>query len=133
MAFSSLFTLLDDIASLLDDVALMTKAATKKTVGVLGDDLALNANQVAGATAERELPIVWAVAKGSLANKAILIPLALLLSTFLPVAIIPLLMLGGAYLCFEGVEKLLHKWLPHEETEEAVDRKSTRLNSSHIL
>ncbi len=120
MAFSSLFTLLDDIASLLDDVALMTKVATKKTVGVLGDDLALNANQVAGATAERELPIVWAVAKGSLANKAILIPLALLLSTFLPVAIIPLLMLGGAYLCFEGVEKLLHKWLPHEETEEAV-------------
>ena len=121
MAFSSLFTLLDDIASILDDVALMTKSAAKKTVGVLGDDLALNADQVAGARADRELPIVWAVAKGSLVNKAILIPLALVLSTFLPQAITPLLMLGGAYLCFEGVEKLLHKWLHQHEVEEAPE------------
>ncbi|OOF68732.1 DUF808 domain-containing protein [Rodentibacter caecimuris] len=109
MAFTSLFTLLDDIASVLDDVAVMTKIAAKKTVGVVGDDLALNANQVTGASAERELPIVWAVTKGSLINKGILIPIALLLSAFLPALIEPLLMLGGAYLCFEGVEKLLHR------------------------
>lgn len=118
MAFSSLFTLIDDIASILDDVALMTKTAAKKTVGVVGDDLALNANQVTGASAERELPIVWAVTKGSFINKLILIPIALLLSAFLPWLIVPLLMLGGAYLCFEGVEKLLHKFLAHEEQEE---------------
>ena len=110
MAFSSLFTLLDDIAAIMDDVALMTKMAAKKTAGVVGDDLALNANQVTGATAERELPIIWAVAKGALLNKVILIPIALLLSAFLPALITPLLMLGGAYLCFEGVEKLLHNF-----------------------
>ncbi|OOF38419.1 hypothetical protein BKK49_01905 [Rodentibacter rarus] len=121
MAFSSLFTLIDDIASILDDVALMTKMAAKKTVGVVGDDLALNANQVTGASAERELPIVWAVMKGSFANKLILIPLALVLSAFLPWLIVPLLMLGGAYLCFEGVEKLLHKFLPEGELEENVE------------
>jgi len=92
MALASLFTLLDDIASVLDDVALMTKVAAKKTAGVVGDDLALNANQVTGATAERELPIVWAVAKGSLVNKVILIPIALLLAAFLPALIVPLLM-----------------------------------------
>ena len=96
MAFSSLFTLLDDIAAIMDDVALMTKMAAKKTAGVVGDDLALNANQVTGATAERELPIIWAVAKGALLNKVILIPIALLLSAFLPALITPLLMLGGA-------------------------------------
>ena len=118
MAFSSLFTLIDDIASILDDVALMTKTAAKKTVGVVGDDLALNANQVAGAGAERELPIVWAVAKGSFINKAVLIPIALLLSAFLPGLIVPLLMLGGAYLCFEGVEKLLHKFLSQTQKQE---------------
>lgn len=118
MAFSSLFTLIDDIASILDDVALMTKTAAKKTVGVVGDDLALNANQVAGAGAERELPIVWAVAKGSFINKAVLIPIALLLSAFLPSLIVPLLMLGGAYLCFEGVEKLLHKFLSQTQKQE---------------
>lgn len=121
MAFASLFTLLDDIASVLDDVALMTKMAAKKTAGVVGDDLALNANQVTGVQAGRELPIVWAVAKGSLINKVILIPIALLLSIFLPKLITPLLMIGGAYLCFEGVEKLLHKFLhQHEETHEAT-------------
>ncbi|KOT14696.1 membrane protein [Haemophilus parainfluenzae] len=118
MAFSSLFTLIDDIASILDDVALMTKMAAKKTVGVVGDDLALNANQVTGASSDRELPIVWAVTKGSLVNKIILIPIALLLSAFLPWLIVPLLMIGGAYLCFEGVEKILHKFIAHEEHEE---------------
>ena len=116
MAFASLFTLLDDIASVLDDVSLMTKMAAKKTVGVVGDDLALNANQVTGVSADRELPIVWQVAKGSLANKLILIPATLLLSWLAPALITPLLMLGGAYLCFEGVEKLLHPFLHRHET-----------------
>ncbi|MDO5356161.1 MAG: DUF808 domain-containing protein [Conchiformibius sp.] len=115
MAFASLFTLLDDITAVLDDVALMTKMAAKKTAGVVGDDLALNANQVTGVRAERELPVVWAVAKGSLLNKVILVPIALLLAVFAPMLITPLLMIGGAYLCFEGAEKLLHKLLPHEE------------------
>src|SRR5947207_15431125 len=103
---SSLLTLLDDIATGLDDVALLTKVAAKKTAGVLGDDLALNAEQVGGVSADRELPVVWAVAKGSLVNKAILVPLALAISAFAPWAVTPLLMVGGAYLCFEGVEKL---------------------------
>ena len=118
MALASLFTLLDDITSVLDDVALMTKVAAKKTAGVVGDDLALNANQVTGAAAEREIPIVWEVAKGSLVNKGILIPLALLLAAFAPKWITPLLMIGGAYLCFEGAEKLLHKILPHDDHAE---------------
>ena len=120
MAFASLFTLLDDITAVLDDVALMTKVAAKKTAGVVGDDLALNANQVAGVRAERELPVVWAVAKGSFWNKVILVPLALLIASFLPAAIPYLLMIGGAYLCFEGVEKIFHKLLhkdnPHAES-----------------
>lgn len=130
MAFASLFTLLDDITAVLDDVALMTKMAAKKTAGVVGDDLALNANQVTGVSAERELPIIWAVAKGSLINKLILVPAALLLSVFLPVLITPLLMIGGAYLCFEGVEKLLHKFLHRNEhtathtEDEVVDEKA---------
>ncbi len=111
MATSSLFALIDDIATLLDDVALMTKVAAQKTAGVLGDDLALNAEQVSGVKADRELPVVWAVAKGSLINKAILVPLALAISAFAPWAVTPLLMLGGAYLCFEGFEKLAHKFL----------------------
>src|ERR1700740_1413886 len=98
MAFSSLFALLDDIATVLDDVAVMTKVAAKKTAGVLGDDLALNAQQVSGVRAERELPVVWAVAKGSLVNKAILVPAALAISAVAPWAVIPLLMVGGAYL-----------------------------------
>ena len=118
MALASLFTLLDDIASVLDDVALMTKVAAKKTAGVVGDDLALNANQVTGAAAEREIPIVWEVAKGSLVNKVILIPIALLLAAFAPKWITPLLMIGGAYLCFEGTEKLLHKILPQDDHAE---------------
>src|SRR6185312_14552836 len=113
MAASSLLALLDDIASVLDDVALLTKAATRKTAGVLGDDLALNAQQVSGVRADRELPVVWAVAKGSALNKAILVPAALAISAFAPWLVTPLLMLGGAYLCFEGVEKLAYPWL-HE-------------------
>ncbi len=108
MAGASLLALLDDIASVLDDVALMTKIAAKKTAGVLGDDLALNAEQVSGIRAERELPVVWAVAKGSLRNKLILVPAALAISWIAPALIMPLLMLGGVYLCFEGFEKLAH-------------------------
>ncbi|MCW0505947.1 DUF808 domain-containing protein [Aeromonas piscicola] len=114
MAGTSLLALLDDIASVLDDVALMTKVAAKKTAGVLGDDLALNAEQVSGVRAERELPVVWAVAKGSFRNKLILVPAAIAISALVPWLITPLLMLGGAYLCFEGAEKLAHKFLPHE-------------------
>ncbi|MBS0337202.1 MAG: DUF808 domain-containing protein [Proteobacteria bacterium] len=108
MAAGSLLALLDDIATVLDDVALLTKVAAKKTAGVLGDDLALNAQQVAGVRAERELPVVWAVAKGSLVNKAILVPAALAVSALAPWAVTPLLMLGGAYLCYEGFEKITH-------------------------
>ena len=119
MAAGSLLALLDDIATILDDVAVMSKVAAKKTAGVLGDDLALNAQQVSGVNPERELPVVWAVAKGSLLNKAILVPAALAISAFAPQAVIPLLMLGGAFLCYEGVEKLAHKYLHSEAEEEA--------------
>ena len=111
MAGTSLLALIDDIATVLDDVALMTKVAAKKTAGVLGDDLALNAEQVSGVRAERELPVVWAVAKGSMKNKLILVPAAILITAVAPWAITPLLMVGGAYLCFEGFEKLAHKFL----------------------
>lgn len=114
-----MFVLLDDIATLLDDVAAMTKVAAKKTAGVLGDDLALNAQQVTGVNADRELPVVWAVAKGSLLNKAILVPAALLISAFAPWLITPLLMAGGLFLCFEGAEKLLHAWLHSRSEDEA--------------
>ena len=119
MAAGSLLALIDDIASVLDDVALMSKVAAKKTAGVLGDDLALNAQQVTGVNADRELPVVWAVALGSLRNKAILVPAALAISAFLPQAITPMLMLGGAYLCFEGFEKVAHKLL-HSAAEDAA-------------
>ena len=112
---SSLFALLDDIATLLDDVALLTKIAAQKTAGVLGDDLALNAQQVSGVAADRELPVVWAVGKGSMVNKAILVPAALILSVTLPWLITPLLMLGGAYLCFEGFEKLAHSFMHRKD------------------
>lgn len=117
MAGSSLLALLDDIATILDDVSVMTKVAAKKTTGVLGDDLALNAQQVAGVKAERELPVVWAVAKGSFRNKLILVPAALAISALAPWAITPLLMLGGAFLCFEGFEKLAHKFLHRQEDD----------------
>jgi predicted DNA repair protein MutK len=137
MAGSSLLALIDDIATLLDDVAILTKVATqksvavaddvailakiaaKKTAGVLGDDLALNAQQVAGVAADRELPVVWAVAKGSFVNKAILVPAALLISAVAPWAVTPLLMIGGAFLCFEGFEKLAHKFLHSRHEDEA--------------
>ncbi|MEX5505816.1 DUF808 domain-containing protein [Pseudomonas putida] len=119
MAGSSLLVLIDDIATVLDDVSLMTKVAAKKTAGVLGDDLALNAQQVTGVRAEREIPVVWAVAKGSFVNKAILVPAALLISAFIPWAVTPLLMIGGAYLCFEGFEKLAHKFLHSKEEDDA--------------
>ena len=108
---SSLLALLDDIATVLDDVAVLSKVAAKKTAGVLGDDLALNAQQVAGVSADRELPVVWAVARGSFLNKLILVPAALAISAFAPVLVAPLLMVGGAFLCYEGVEKLAHKFL----------------------
>ena len=118
MAGSSLLTLLDDIATLLDDISVMGKLAAKKTAGVLGDDLSLNAQQVTGVRANRELPVVWGVAKGSLINKVILVPLALLISAFIPWAITPLLMLGGAFLCFEGVEKVLHSLQARKHKED---------------
>ena len=127
MAGSSFFALLDDIATMLDDVSIMTKVALKKTAGVLGDDLALNAQQVTGVPVNRELPVVWAVAKGSFINKLILVPSALAISAFAPWLVTPLLMVGGAYLCFEGAEKLAHRFLPdsnghhpHAERAEAL-------------
>src|SRR6188472_1564952 len=123
MAASSLLALLDDITSVLDDVATLTKVATQKTAGVLGDDLALNAQQVSGVRAERELPVVWAVAKGSLINKAILVPAALAISAIAPWAVPPLLMIGGAFLCYEGFEKLAHKFLHSKEEDAAHEKK----------
>ena len=120
---SSFFALLDDIATMLDDVAVLTKVAAKKTAGVLGDDLALNAKQVSGVAAARELPVVWAVAKGSLLNKVILVPAALAISAFVPWAVTPLLMLGGAYLCYEGFEKLAHRFL-HSKAEDDAHREA---------
>ena len=119
MAGTTLLALIDDIATIMDDVATMTKVAAKKTAGVLGDDLALNAQQVTGVQASRELPVVWAVAKGSLVNKAILVPAALLISWLAPWLITPLLMLGGAFLCFEGAEKLAHRLLHSAEEDQA--------------
>lgn len=116
---SSLLALLDDIATVLDDVAVLTKVAAKKTAGVLGDDLALNAQQVTGVASDRELPVVWAVAKGSAINKLILVPLALAISAFAPWAVTPLLMAGGLFLCFEGFEKLAHKFLHSRQEDDA--------------
>ena len=119
---SSLLLLLDDIATILDDVAVMSKMAAKKTAGVLGDDLALNAQQVSGVKADRELPVVWAVAKGSFVNKLILVPLALLISVVAPWLINPLLMIGCLFLCYEGVEKVIHT-IQHKKakTSEAAE------------
>ncbi len=124
---SSLLALLDDITTLLDDVAVLSKVAVKKTSGVVGDDLALNAEQVTGFKADRELPVVWAVAKGSFLNKLILVPAALLISAFVPRLIIPLLMIGGVFLCYEGVEKLVHKYLHREEAERAKVARTVRV------
>ena len=119
---SSLLALIDDIATILDDVAILSKIAAKKTAGVLGDDLALNAQQVAGVSADRELPVVWAVCKGSLVNKLILVPSALVISMVIPWAVTPLLMVGGAYLCFEGFEKLAHKFFHSSQEDQAHEQ-----------
>lgn len=129
---SSLFILIDDIATILDDIALMTKVAAKKTAGVLGDDLALNAQQVSGIKADRELPVVWAVAKGSFKNKLILVPAALLISAFIPWLVTPLLMIGGAYLCFEGVEKLVHSFGKHADDSHAHEQEIKAINDPNI-
>jgi predicted DNA repair protein MutK len=126
LAGSSLLTLLDDIATLLDDISVMGKIAAKKTAGMLGDDLSLNAQQVTGVKANRELPVVWGVAKGSFLNKLILVPLALVISTFAPWAITPLLMIGGAYLCYEGVEKVMHS-LHRDKNAESPEARQARL------
>lgn len=127
MAGTGLLTLLDDIATLLDDISVMGKVAATKTAGVLGDDLSLNAQQVTGVKANRELPVVWGVAKGSFINKLILVPLALLISAFAPWLITPLLMLGGAYLCYEGVEKVLHS-LKQDKTGKSPEARQQRLD-----
>ncbi|EGU33488.1 inner membrane protein YedI [Vibrio sp. N418] len=124
MAGLSLLTLLDDIASVLDDVALMSKVAAKKTAGVLGDDLALNAQQVSGVRAEREIPVVWGVAKGSFRNKLILVPAALLISSIAPWLITPLLLIGGLFLCFEGAEKVHEKFFHHASSTEQAEHKA---------
>ncbi len=132
MAGSSLLALIDDIATVLDDVAVMTKVAAKKTAGVLGDDLALNAEQVSGVRAEREIPVVWAVAKGSFVNKCILVPAALLISVIAPWAITPLLMLGGAFLCYEGFEKIFHKFFHKEQAEEEKQQVLDALHDPNV-
>ncbi|QCT21960.1 DUF808 family protein [Jejubacter calystegiae] len=128
MAGGSLLTLLDDIATLLDDISVMGKVAAKKTAGVLGDDLSLNAQQVTGVRANRELPVVWGVAKGSFLNKLILVPLALIISAFAPWAITPLLMLGGAFLCFEGAEKVIHSFA-HRGDSKSAEARQQRLET----
>ncbi len=133
MAGASLLTLIDDIATILDDVSVMTKVAAKKTAGVLGDDLALNAQQVTGVNADRELPVVWAVAKGSMVNKLILVPLALVISALAPWAVTPLLMLGGLFLCFEGVEKLFHKYFHPEDVHHLEPQKLIGQDESKSL
>jgi predicted DNA repair protein MutK len=125
VAVANLLALIDDISSVLDDVALLTKAAAHKTAGVVGDDLALNAQQVAGVRAHRELPVVWAVAKGSLVNKAILVPAALAISALAPWAVTPLLMVGGAYLCYEGFEKVAHRLTGHAHPRASADSPAT--------
>jgi len=130
---TGLLALLDDITTLLDDVAVFSKVAAKKTAGVLGDDLALNAEQVSGVKADRELPVVWAVAKGSFINKLILVPLALAVSAFIPWLIQPLLMAGGLYLCFEGVEKVLHLFKNHHDEKETLRNHLKQANSATEL
>lgn len=131
MAAANLLALIDDIATLLDDISAMSKVAAQKTAGVLGDDLALNANQVQGVRAERELPVVWAVAKGSLLNKMFLVPAALLISAFIPVLITVMLVIGGLYLCFEGAEKVLHR-LFHKEDEAEREARIEKLSQENI-
>ncbi|BCM24713.1 DUF808 domain-containing protein [Methyloradius palustris] len=133
MAGASLLTLIDDIASVLDDISVMTKVAAKKTAGVLGDDLALNAQQVSGVNADRELPVVWAVAKGSIKNKCILVPAALAISVFANWAITPLLMLGGLFLCYEGFEKLAHTFFHHPTPAESNKNHASSGKTEDVL
>jgi predicted DNA repair protein MutK len=133
MAGASLLTLIDDIASVLDDISVMTKVAAKKTAGVLGDDLALNAQQVSGVNADRELPVVWAVAKGSIKNKCILVPAALAISVFANWAITPLLMLGGLFLCYEGFEKLAHTFFHHSAPPESKKNAGAKSSTDDVL
>ncbi|RDV26730.1 DUF808 domain-containing protein [Alteromonas aestuariivivens] len=132
MAAANLLALFDDIATLLDDIATMSKVAAKKTAGVLGDDLALNADQVQGVRAERELPVVWAVAKGSFLNKLILVPAALLISAFVPILILVLLVIGGLYLCFEGAEKVLHRFIPPPDDEHTREIRLNNLATENV-
>jgi len=132
VAAANLLALLDDIATMLDDIAVMSKMAAKKTAGVLGDDLALNANQVQGVKPDREIPVVMAVAKGSFINKLILVPAALLISAFVPVLITVLLVIGGLYLCFEGAEKLLHKWFFSHDDEDNAETRLNKLSDSSV-
>ena len=132
MAAANLLALLDDIATMLDDIAVMSKMAAKKTAGVLGDDLALNANQGQGVKPDREIPVVMAVAKGSFINKLILVPAALLISAFVPVLITVLLVIGGLYLCFEGAEKLLHKWFFSHDDEDNAQARLNKLSDSSV-
>jgi len=132
MAGTSLLALIDDIATVLDDIAVMTKVAAKNTAGVLGDDLALNAEQVSGVRAERELPVVWGVAKGSMRNKLILVPTALTISALAPALITPLLMLGGAFLCFEGFEKLAHTFLHSASSQDEHNKKIKALSDPDV-
>jgi len=132
VAAANLLALLDDIATMLDDIAVMSKMAAKKTAGVLGDDLALNANQVQGVKPDREIPVVMAVAKGSFINKLILVPAALLISAFVPVLITVLLVIGGLYLCFEGAEKLLHKWFFSHDDEDNAEARLNKLSDSSV-
>lgn len=132
MALASLLTLIDDISVILDDVSVMTKVAAKKTAGVLGDDLALNANQVSGVKADRELPVVFSVAKGSLINKVILVPLALIISAISQSLVTGLLMLGGLYLCFEGAEKVIHKFWPSVEHADAEQKEHMQANAANV-
>jgi predicted DNA repair protein MutK len=131
MAGVSLLALLDDIATLLDDIAVLSKVAAKNTAGLLADDLAVNADQVSGVKPERELPVIWAVAKGSFLNKLILVPAALLMSLYVPWLITPVLMLGGAYLCFEGAEKL-HQWVAHTPKQSSPQERLNRLSLPKI-
>jgi predicted DNA repair protein MutK len=133
MAMTGLLALLDDITTLLDDVAIFSKVAVKKTAGVLGDDLALNAEQVSGVKADRELPVVWAVAKGSFLNKLILVPLALTISAFIPWLIQPLLMAGGLYLCFEGAEKILHSFKNNKDEKDTLRKNVQQAKSDTEL
>jgi predicted DNA repair protein MutK len=128
---SGFFAILDDVATLLDDVAALSKIATKKTAGILGDDLAVNAEKASGFVSKREIPVLWAITKGSLLNKLIILPIAFLLSAFLPFAVIIILVLGGLYLAFEGAEKIFEYIVPHAPKHSTIEIKE--ISESEIL